>query len=95
MYDTLRKSDFCLLFISEAVERFQNANNNELPKTIVVYRDGVGDGNLGYVCEQEVKNIKVVIFFFSRRESNEIWLKNVWMFRHVIIKLSRPRQKWA
>ncbi|KAF5291921.1 hypothetical protein FQA39_LY14153 [Lamprigera yunnana] len=31
--------------------------NKELPSKIVIYRDGVGDGQLNYVYEHEVKNI--------------------------------------
>lgn len=63
-----------MLYIPEAVERFQNANENQLPKTIVVFRDGVGDGNLRYVYEQEVQNIKVHRHFFSRwKENNDMY----------------------
>lgn len=47
-----------LLLFSGAVENFYQLNN-ELPRKIVIYRDGVGDGNLKYVHEHEVGDIQV------------------------------------
>ncbi|XKL69438.1 hypothetical protein PGB90_007207 [Kerria lacca] len=53
--------------IKIALERFQMRNEGNLPKVIVIYRDGVGDGNLKYVYEQEVQEIK--------KKLNEIYQK--------------------
>ncbi len=46
--------------LTDAVSHYYKINNI-LPKKIVIYRDGVGDGNLRYVVEQEVGNMKVVL----------------------------------
>lgn len=43
--------------IIKAVKRYQELNN-ELPKDIVIYRDGVGDGQLHFVIDHEVKEIE-------------------------------------
>lgn len=33
-------------------------NNNELPAHIIVYRDGVGDGQLGMIHEHEIPQME-------------------------------------
>lgn len=44
--------------LTEAVQRYHKINN-KYPNPIVIYRDGVGEGDLKYVYEQEIKNIRV------------------------------------
>ncbi|KAK4886012.1 hypothetical protein RN001_002283 [Aquatica leii] len=44
------------LGIATACRKWES-RNNELPSKIIVYRDGVGDGQLQYVYEHEVQNI--------------------------------------
>ena len=39
--------------------RKYNEINGQLPSRIILYRDGVGDGQIPYVVEHEVKAIKV------------------------------------
>ena len=39
--------------------RKYNDLNGQLPSRIILYRDGVGDGQISYVVEHEVKAIKV------------------------------------
>ena len=39
--------------------RKYNEMNGQLPSRIILYRDGVGDGQIPYVVEHEVKAIKV------------------------------------
>lgn len=46
--------------ITEAAKKYQKLNN-ALPDRILIYRDGVGDGQIPYVHEHEVKAILVSI----------------------------------
>ena len=39
--------------------RKYNDLNGQLPARIILYRDGVGDGQISYVVDHEVKAIKV------------------------------------
>ena len=39
--------------------RKYNDLNGQLPTRIILYRDGVGDGQISYVVDHEVKAIKV------------------------------------
>ena len=39
--------------------RKYNDLNGQLPSRIILYRDGVGDGQISYVVDHEVKAIKV------------------------------------
>ncbi|VDM65320.1 unnamed protein product [Strongylus vulgaris] len=41
-------------FISKALWKYYKRNNNTLPEKIFLYRDGVGDGQIPYVVDQEV-----------------------------------------
>ncbi|XP_050295935.1 piwi-like protein Siwi [Anthonomus grandis grandis] len=41
-----------------ACKRYQNENQGALPDRIIIYRDGVGDGQIPYVKEHEVDLIK-------------------------------------
>ncbi|XP_050063196.1 piwi-like protein Siwi [Aphis gossypii] len=43
--------------IHKALTKYRE-KNNKLPNTIVIYRDGVGDGNLSYVHKVEVDMVK-------------------------------------
>lgn len=42
-----------------ALHKYKEFNKGALPERIVFYRDGVGDGNIPYVLQQEVENLKV------------------------------------
>ena len=44
------------LFV-DALKKFHE-RNNRIPDTVIVYRDGVGDGQLDHVLDQEVKQFK-------------------------------------
>lgn len=50
-------NDFSLNII-KAVKKWEERNNGNLPGWIMIYRDGVGDGQLPYVYDHEVKDIK-------------------------------------
>lgn len=61
---------------SEALVKYK-AKNNALPSSIIVYRDGVGEGQISHVHKTEVRLLQVcwfklflifswLIFFFSR-----------------------------
>lgn len=53
-------SDFLGTQIVQALAYYKSCNNGELPGKIIIYRDGVGDGQLPYVFHHEVVNIKVI-----------------------------------
>uniref|UniRef100_A0A0A9XKD1 Protein piwi n=1 Tax=Lygus hesperus TaxID=30085 RepID=A0A0A9XKD1_LYGHE len=44
--------------IVKAVVRYSECNNNTKPKTIIIYRDGVGEGQIPFVHKHEVTLIK-------------------------------------
>jgi len=43
----------------EALSKFREYNQGRLPQRIVIYRDGVGEGQLAFVYRYEVDLIKV------------------------------------
>ena len=43
---------------AEAVKKFHEKNGGRFPETVIVYRDGVGDGQLDMVLEQEIPQFK-------------------------------------
>jgi len=45
-------------FISEALSKYRNKNGT-LPTSIVVYRDGVGEGQISHVYRTEVRLLQV------------------------------------
>lgn len=45
-----------------AMEKYAEKNGS-LPNRIIIYRDGVGDGQLSYVHKTEVDSIKVDAYF--------------------------------
>ena len=49
---------FCFSF-SECLNAFQEENGGQLPERIIMYRDGVGDGQLKYVYDVELAEIQV------------------------------------
>ena len=51
-------NDNLLPNISKILRKFQDINGS-LPSRIIMYRDGVGDGQIPYVMEHEIKAIKV------------------------------------
>ena len=44
--------------ISKAIRKYREANNGDLPSRVIMYRDGVGDGQINYVVEHEVAAIE-------------------------------------
>jgi len=42
----------------KALRKYQMHNNEALPSRIIIYRDGVGDGQIPYVCKHEVAMLK-------------------------------------
>ncbi|KAF6198266.1 hypothetical protein GE061_008013 [Apolygus lucorum] len=44
--------------VVKAVVRYSECNNGSRPKTIIIYRDGVGEGQIPFVYKHEVKLIK-------------------------------------
>jgi aubergine-like protein len=47
---------FC--FFAEALHKYREYNGGALPQRIVIYRDGVGEGDIHTVCTHEVENLK-------------------------------------
>lgn len=47
--------------------------NHELPDRIIMYRDGVGDGQLKYVYETELKKIQVFVHRINKISESK-WL---------------------
>lgn len=47
--------------IKEALKAYQKCNDGELPEQIIIYRDGVGEGQLEHVFRVEVDRIKEAI----------------------------------
>jgi aubergine-like protein len=43
----------------KALQKFREVNEGNLPSRIVIYRDGVGDGQINFVYTHEVELIKV------------------------------------
>jgi aubergine-like protein len=46
---------FCF---AEALHKYREYNGGALPQRIVIYRDGVGEGDIHTVCNLEVENLK-------------------------------------
>lgn len=51
-------SNYLALNVIKAIRAYQSSFGNILPQRIVIYRDGVGEGELGYVHEHEVGAVK-------------------------------------
>jgi aubergine-like protein len=43
---------------ADALHKYKDFNNGALPQRIVIYRDGVGEGDIPYVYEHEVELLK-------------------------------------
>lgn len=48
-------------FVAEAVTEFKERNKGRYPDQVIVYRDGVGDGQLGFVRDNEVSQLSQII----------------------------------
>jgi hypothetical protein len=48
-----------LCVFTEALHKYREHNQGCLPQRIVIYRDGVGEGQIRYVYENEVGTLKV------------------------------------
>jgi len=44
---------------TECLKAYREENNGVLPERIIMYRDGVGEGQLKHVYDVEIKEIKV------------------------------------
>ncbi|XP_055531353.1 protein aubergine-like isoform X1 [Wyeomyia smithii] len=51
-------SSFLAINVIKAIRAYQGSFGGALPQRIVIYRDGVGDGQLNYVLEHEVAAVK-------------------------------------
>jgi aubergine len=47
--------------LDEALNKFIKHNDGSLPSRVIFYRDGVGDGQIPFVLNNEVEAIKVMI----------------------------------
>jgi len=52
------------MFFLEALTKYRE-KNHKLPNTIVIYRGGVGDGQISYVHKVEVDAVKVGICIYK------------------------------
>jgi aubergine-like protein len=43
----------------KALHQFRKNNEGNLPARIIIYRDGVGDGQIDFVCKVEVDTMRV------------------------------------
>lgn len=62
-------SNYLALQILKACHKYREINK-EYPEKITIYRDGVGEGQLNYVVEHEVKQIKKVLEENIYKEGN-------------------------
>lgn len=44
---------------ADAVDQYHRCNESKYPATLIIYRDGVGEGQIDYVKEHEIPAIKV------------------------------------
>ncbi|XP_014216976.1 piwi-like protein Siwi [Copidosoma floridanum] len=51
-------SDCILKHLDCSIREFHKANTNRLPNYIIIYRDGVGEGQIPFVYDYEVRQIK-------------------------------------
>ena len=65
--------------LSAALKKY-HAVNGELPEKIIVYRDGVGDGQLPAVVEHELKQIAEAVKLVST-EHQSVFI-HIYLFFH-------------
>lgn len=63
--------------VLEALMKYRS-KNEKLPTCLVVYRDGVGDGQISYVHKIEVKLLKVIIFYIALLLYINIIIITIW-----------------
>lgn len=51
-------SNYLTANVAKALHKYREYNGGALPQRIVIYRDGVGEGDIPTVCELEVENLK-------------------------------------
>jgi len=51
----------CTLLATESLEAYRVENNGELPNRVVLYRDGVGDGQINFVLDAELPQLQAGI----------------------------------
>lgn len=49
----------------KALQQFRKHNDGMLPARIIIYRDGVGEGQIDFVCKVEVDKMKVGFSFLA------------------------------
>ena len=57
---------FVLDMISELMKEFYKHNNNRYPKNVIIFRDGVSEGQFRQVIEVELKNIQLALAKFQK-----------------------------
>ena len=65
------------LNLVKALRKYQNANDQNLPTRIIIYRDGVGDGQIPYVCKHEISMIK--------EKLTEVYGSDAWRMAFLIV----------
>lgn len=60
-------SDTLMLMMTGALRQYKETHNGALPNKIVIYRDGVSDGQLQYVYEYELEGLKTRLFEMYRK----------------------------
>ena len=65
------------LNLVKALRKYQEANEDALPTRIIIYRDGVGDGQIPYVCKHEIAMIK--------EKLTEVYGSEVWRMAFLIV----------
>jgi hypothetical protein len=66
---------FSLFLFLEAVIKFREYNGGNLPAKIIIYRDGVGEGQIPFVFNFEVKMVEVILIYLLQYSSVFTFLK--------------------
>jgi len=66
LIENLKRFLICILYLTllpsgytEAVDRYKDVNEGNLPNIIMIFRDGVGEGQIEHVKYQEIESIQV------------------------------------
>ncbi|XP_014208216.1 piwi-like protein Siwi [Copidosoma floridanum] len=78
--------------LSTAVMEYRRNNNNELPSCIIIYRDGVGDGQIPFVHEYEVKQIQKKLEDVYKVANKKLRLAFVIVTKRINTRLFNKRQ---
>lgn len=66
MYLTNNQVTIFISLFTECLKAYQEENNGVLPERIIVYRDGVGEGQLQHVYDVEIKEVQVTLIRFKQ-----------------------------